>query len=121
MGACSSCCKTDRSPEREPLLPKSDPRNRDETATRYADKVADILGALEAGRLPSQAQTDHAFRSLLNSDLLKVESANASLPPSLRKELVVILDDVKEVITAMLEVGGEKNGSLDLLLQYVSF
>jgi len=112
MGACSSCCKSDDSPEREPLLPKSGPRNRDETATRYTDKVADVVGALEAGRLPSQAQIDHAFRSLLNSDLLKVESANAHLPPSLKKELVVILEDFKEVVTAMLEIGLEKNGSL---------
>lgn len=120
MGACSSCCKSDESPEREPLLPKFGPQNRDETATRYTDKVADIVGALEAGRLPSQAQIDHAFRSLLNSDLLKVESANTNLPPSLRKELVVILNDVKEVITAMLEVGSEKNGPLTSLLQSVS-
>ena len=110
MGACSSCCKSDESPEREPLLPKSGPRNRDETAARYTDKIADVAGALEAGRLPSQAQIDHVFRSLLNSDLLKVESANAHLPPPHRKELVTIVDDVKEVVAAMLEVGGEKNG-----------
>jgi len=121
MGACSSCCKSDESPEREPLLPKSGPRDRDETAVRYTDKVADVVGALEAGRLPSQAQIDHAFRSLLDSDLLKVESANAHLPSSLRKELVVILDDVKEVVTAMLEVGSEKNGSPASPFQSVPF
>lgn len=116
MGACSSCCKSDESPEREPLLPKSRPRTREERAERYTDKLADVVGALEAGRLPSQAQIDHACRTLLNSDLLKVESANTNLPPSLRKELVVILDDVKEVITAMLEVGSEKNSLLPSLL-----
>ena len=121
MGACSSCCKNDASPERELLLPRSGPQDRDETATRYTDKIADVVGALEAGRLPSQAQIDHAFRNLLNSDLLKVESANAHLPPSLKKELVVILDDVKEVVVAMLEVGSEKNGSLPLILQSLSF
>ena len=119
MGAYSSCCKSDESPEREPLLPKSGPRDRDEIAVQYTDKVADVVGALEAGRLPSQAQIDHAFRSLLDSDLLKVESANAHLPSSLRKELVVILDDVKEVVTAMLEVGSEKNGSRASFLQCV--
>ena len=121
MGACSSCCKSDESPEREPLLPKSGPRSREETTARYTDKVADIVGALEAGRLPSQAQIDHACRSLLNSDILKVEGANTHLPPSLRKELVVILEDVKEVITAMLEVGSEKNSLLPSLLQSVPF
>lgn len=110
MGSCSSCCKSDESPEREPLLPKPGPRNRDETAARYTDKVADVVGALEAGCLPSQAQIDHAFRSLLNSDLLKVESTNAHLPPPHRKELATMVDDVKEVVAAMLEVGGEKNG-----------
>ena len=111
MGACSSCCRNDTSPEREPLLPKPGPRNRDETpdAQQYTDKVADVVGALEAGRLPSQAQIDHALRGLLNSDLLKVESGNTHLPPSLAKELVVIVDDVKEVVAAMLEVGEEKN------------
>lgn len=115
MGACSSCCKSDESPEREPLLPKSGPRDREETVARYADKVADITGALEAGRLPSQAQIDRAFRALLNSDLLNVESANSHLPPSLRKELVTIVTDAKEVVLAMLEFGGDKNGSLALL------
>jgi len=119
MGACSSCCRSDESPEREPLLPKPGPRDRDETAVRYTDKVADVVGALEAGRLPSQAQIDHVSRSLLDSDLLKVESSNTHLPSSLRKELVVILDDVNEVITAMLEVGSEKNGSLASFLQSV--
>ena len=117
MGACSSCCRSDTSPEREPLLPKSEPQHRDEASARYTDKVADVVGALEAGRLPSQAQIDHAFRSLLNSDLLKVEGENTHLPPSLAKELVPIVDDVKEVVTAMLEVGGEKNGSLNLPLR----
>lgn len=117
MGACSSCCRSDASPEREPLLPKFEPQHRDEASARYTDKVADVVGALEAGRLPSQAQIDHAFRSLLNSDLLKVEGGNTHLPPSLAKELVAIVDDVKEVVVAMLEVGGEKNGSLNLPLR----
>lgn len=111
MGACSSCCKSDTSPEREPLLSKSPPPNRDEASARYTDKVADVVGALEAGRLPSQAQIDHLFRSLLDSGLLKVDNGDTHLPPSLEKELVVIVDDVKEVVIAMLEVGGEKNGS----------
>jgi hypothetical protein len=102
-------------------LPKSGPRNQDETATRYTDKVADVVGALEAGCLPSQAQIDHAFRSLLNSDLLKIESSATHLPPSLTKELVVIVDDIKEIVAAVLEVGGEKNGSLALPLHSASY
>jgi hypothetical protein len=56
----------------------------------------------------------------LNSDLLKVESGNTHLPPSLRKELVAIVDDVKEVVAAMLEVGGEKNGSSASPLHFAS-
>ena len=91
-------------------MPKSGHRNRDEASERYTDKVADIVGALEAGRLPSQAQIDHAFRSLLGSDLLKVESGSTPLPPSLTKELVAIVENVKEVVIALLEAGGEKNG-----------
>lgn len=78
---------------------------------RCTDKVADIAGALEAGRLPSQSQIDHAFRCLLDSDILKVESANTHLPPSLREELVNVVNDVREVVAAMLEVGEEKNRS----------
>jgi hypothetical protein len=58
---------------------------------------------------------------VLNSDLLKVESTNAHLPPSLRKELVAIVDDVKEVLTAMLEVGEEKNGLPASLLHFEWF
>jgi len=118
MGACSSCCRSETSPEREPLLPHSGPRNLDQTHARFTDKVAEAAGALEAGRLPSQAQIDHALRSLLNSDLLKVGSANTQLPPSLAKELVVIVNDVKDVVAAILEVGGEKNGSSVLPLDY---
>ena len=103
------------------MLPNSGPRNLDQAPVRYTDKVADVAGALEAGRLPSQTQIDHAFRSLLNSDLLKVGSENTQLPPSLAKELVVIVDDVKDVIAAILEVGGEKNGSSVSSLNYASF
>lgn len=121
MGSCSSCCKSDDSPERDPLLPKSRPRNREETVARYTDKVADIAGALEAGRLPSQVQMDHAFRTLLNSDLLNAESANAHLPPSLRKELATIVNDAREVIVAMLDFGYEKNCLLVLLLYSTLF
>ena len=121
MGACSSCCRSDESPEREPLLPKSAPRNREETAARYADKVADVAGALEAGRLPSQVQINHAFRTLLNLDLLNVESADAHLPPYLKKELVTIVHDFKEVVVAMVEFGEEKNGLLALCLPSALF
>ena len=121
MGACSSCCRSDASPEREPLLPKSGPRNRDQPPAWYTDKIADVAGALEAGRLPSQAQIDRALRSLLNSDLLKVGSENTQLPPPLAKELVVIVGDVKDVVAAILEVGGEKNGSSVSSLNYAPF
>lgn len=111
MGACSSCCTSNGSPERELLLPKSGPRNREEAIAQYTDKVADIAGALEAGRLPSQVQINRAFKSLLNSNLLNVETTNARVPPLLRKELVTIVNDIKEVVVAMLEFGEEKNGS----------
>lgn len=121
MGVCSSCCKGDESPEREPLLPKSGPRRREEAVTGCTDKVADIAGALEAGRLPSQAQINHAFRVLLDSDLLKVESTNAHLPPSLRKELVTIVNDARDVLAAIIEIGQDKNGSLASLLRSASF
>ncbi|KAF9650948.1 hypothetical protein BDM02DRAFT_3184891 [Thelephora ganbajun] len=122
MGVCSSCCRSEESPEREPLLPRSGHRDRDETATRHTDKVADIVGALEAGRLPSQAQIDHAFRGLLSSDLLKVEDTDGHLPPSLRKELVVILNDVNDVVAAMLEeeIADDKLQELLFLTKRVS-
>ena len=112
MGSSSSCCRSDDSPEREPLLPKYGPRSREETVAFWTEKVTDIAVALGAGRLPSQVQIDHAFRNLLDSDILKVESTNAPLPPSLRKELAAIVDDFKEVVAAVLEVGEEKNGLL---------
>ena len=121
MGVCSSCCKGDDSPEREPLLPKSGPRNRQETVEAYTDKVAHIVGALGAGRLPSQVQINNAFRAFLNLDLLNVEDASPHLPPSLRQELVTIVNDFKEVTVAMVEFGEEKNGLLGSLLHLTFF
>lgn len=112
MGLCSSCCgrrAKDRG-EREPLLPKHNdvlppPQNNFE-------KFADVLAAIAAGKLPSQDQLNHALQSLLRSDLLDPRATAQAigygpLSESGRK----VVEDVRELCQAALEVGLQKNGT----------
>lgn len=106
MGSCFSCCRR-RKPatgEREPLLPK---------ATDYVppkadwDKVADALGALSAGKMPTQQQIDTALGLLLGSDILKVGATSSGALSAHGKMLVL---DVREIVQALARIGMEKNG-----------
>lgn len=111
MGFCLSCCRRrskDRS-EREPLLPKHDdilppPHNN-------FDKFADVLAAISAGKLPSQDQLNHALQQLLRSDLLDSRTtAHAIGYGPLSESGRKVVEDVREVVQAALEVGVQKNG-----------
>ena len=120
MGFCFSCCrrrdKKDKygNGERERLLhPETDPdslRNPEER-TLY-EKVADVLAALHAGKLPSQAQIDSALRKLLHSEFFDVDSepengSGGALDGSMKG----FVRDMREVAEAVLQIGLEKNGS----------
>lgn len=114
MGLCFSCCRRQRKDrgEREPLLPKHNGDVLPPPQTQF-DKLADLLAALSAGKLPSQSQIDHALQSLLKSDILDARAAaNAIGYGPLSESGRRVVEDVREVMQAALEVGVRKNGEL---------
>ncbi|CAE6488368.1 unnamed protein product [Rhizoctonia solani] len=105
MGSCSSCCGRRRPTqgEREPLLPKA----TDYVPSKSAwDKSADALGALAAGKMPTQRQLDSALSALLSSDLLKVSNTATGVLSEHGQALVL---DVREIVQAIARIGLEKN------------
>lgn len=113
MGFCFSCCRRrpkDRG-EREPLLPKS----TDDVLPppqSHLDKVADVLAAISAGKLPTQSQLNHALQALLMSDLLDARAAAHVIgykPLSTAGQKVV--EDAREVVEAALELGMQRNST----------
>ncbi|KAI0355792.1 hypothetical protein OH77DRAFT_1589761 [Trametes cingulata] len=91
MGSCFSCRRRTRSPkpshsdtdpDREPLLPSS--RHSGSRADALPpprtalEKVADVVAALNAGKLPSQAQVDEVLRRVLSSGLLNSDSVEGA-------------------------------------------
>jgi len=115
MGVLLSCCRRQKDhSEREPLLPKDRPEPE---APRYNEAFADVVAAINAGKLPSQTQLDHAARLALNSDLLNVEDSSG--PGTLSDNWRKIVGDVREIIEATVEIGLQKNG--DNLLQEIIF
>ncbi|KAG9126944.1 hypothetical protein FRC07_001277 [Ceratobasidium sp. 392] len=118
MGSCSSCCgRRPPSDEREPLLPKT---------TEYVppkaawDKAADALGALSAGKMPTQRQLDAALSSLLSSNVLKVGATSTG---ALSDHGKVLLLDVREIVQSVARIGMEKNADdlmQDVIWQYRS-
>jgi hypothetical protein len=115
MGFCWSCCR--RRPkdagEREPLLPK---HNKSDPVLpppqNQLDKLADVLAALSAGKWPSQKQLDRALRALLDSDLLDPHAAADSIGyGQLSQSGKKVVEDVRELVHAALELGATKNGA----------
>ncbi len=124
MGLCFSCCRDDTADDHDhdPLLSQDrrvpsytdnslpNPRN-------HLDKLADLVAALHAGKLPSQEQVNRALRHALASDVFNLHSGEGTRRPpggaeeeelnELGKEL---LGCVKESLQALIEFGTEKNG-----------
>ncbi|CAE6413591.1 unnamed protein product [Rhizoctonia solani] len=119
MGSCSSCCGSRRPDhdEREPLLPKV----ADYVPPKSAwDKSADALGALAAGKMPTQRQLDTALSALLSSNLLMVGNTATGVLSAHGQALVV---DVREIVQAVARIGLEKNSDnlvQDIIWQYRS-
>jgi hypothetical protein len=105
MGSCSSCCGGRRPPkgEREPLLPKVAEYVPSKSAW---DKSADALGALAAGKMPTQRQLDSALSALLSSDLLKVSNTASGVLSAHGHTLVL---DIRNIVQAIARIGLEKN------------
>jgi len=118
MGNCFSCCR--RRPatgEREPLLPKT---------TEYVppkaawDNAADALGALSAGKMPTQRQLDAALNTLLSSNILKVGETSTGTLSTHGKMLVL---DARKILESVARIGMEKNADdlvQDVIWQYRS-
>jgi hypothetical protein len=107
MGFCFSCCRRQKSPEQEPLLPKD---CADTEPPRYDEILADVIAAISVGKLPSQAQLDYAARIILNSQILNVEDAKSSGRGAISHSWRRILKDIREIIEASIEIGLQKNG-----------
>ncbi|KAG6844031.1 hypothetical protein H0H93_016717, partial [Arthromyces matolae] len=103
MGSFLSCLKK-RSGEREPLLPKSTPPS---PPLSSFEKVADIIAALQSGKLPSQDQLDNILRQFLRSTFLNDDQRFIS--GRLSQNGNRILMDTRDLIGALLQFGMEKN------------
>ncbi|KAL1761010.1 hypothetical protein FB107DRAFT_269712 [Schizophyllum commune] len=120
MGICSSCCgRRDKTGEREPLLSKGKqsalPPPRSDI-----ERLADALGALQLGKLPSQAQIDTVLFRLLRSKIFDVDGKIRGSGPISRHGRQVV-QDVHDVLEALKQFGLDKNGDdvlQDLVFQY---
>ena len=120
MGSCLSCLPQFRkkSSERKPLLPCH--YNHDDAIPNQGYpppkpliyKLADVLGAVQKGKLPSQDQLNIILQSILRSDLLRDEAQVAPGYASLSRNGRRVLKDTREIIEAILQIGMEKNGRL---------
>ncbi|KZV72732.1 hypothetical protein PENSPDRAFT_603963 [Peniophora sp. CONT] len=116
MGFVLSCCRRrkDRKDDEEarPLL-KDAEQSSDQA--RLLARLANMVGALKAGKLPSQEQINHAVRLLLASDALKPAIAAATLQGyELSEPAARVLLCLRQVLEMVAQVGLEKNDD-DLL------
>lgn len=76
------------------------------------DKIVDILAAFSAGKLPSQAQLSRFLQNLLKSELLKEDGSKMVFSTGpMSKEGRKVLEDVRNLVQAILQFGLEKNGT----------
>jgi len=74
------------------------------------DKVADVLAALKAGKLPSQDQLHILVKEFLASDALKASNvAGGALDADLAAESEKLVFNLREACVAVLQLGMEKN------------
>ncbi|KAJ7627634.1 hypothetical protein DFH06DRAFT_1007090 [Mycena polygramma] len=108
MGGFCSCCRRDKSAERTPLLPRTRPV--EEPPHSAFDKLADIIGAVNSGKIPSQDQVSGFLQHALRSELLRDPSHGlpATAGPLSRQGVTLMLE-IRELVDAVLRVGLEKN------------
>ncbi|RPD54449.1 hypothetical protein L227DRAFT_657629, partial [Lentinus tigrinus ALCF2SS1-6] len=120
MGLCFSCCRGDTADDHEPLLPQDHDDIRIPSYTNpippprtQLDKLADVVAALYAGKLPSQEQVNRALRHALASDVLNSHLHGTNGGGSGEEELneagKEVLSLVRDALQAVLEFGMEKN------------
>ncbi|WWD04803.1 hypothetical protein V865_002874 [Kwoniella europaea PYCC6329] len=108
--------------ERQPLLSSAQlPSGRDVQnaipAKGQRIKVAEVSGALGAGKLPSQSQLSKLIQTILESDTLKATGGPNSRTARLGAEGTRVLEDLKGVLRAAKKWGEEKNDD-DLLQNF---
>jgi hypothetical protein len=109
MGSYWSCCRREKSPEKEPLLAKS----RSYQPNTSFEKLGDIVGAFNSGKIPSQDQVAGLLQRVLRSEFLN-DPAPSSGGPLSRRGIALVLG-IKELMESVLRVGLEKNCSCRLL------
>jgi hypothetical protein len=115
MGSCHSCFprRRKKSSEREPLLPSyRDDATGLEPPEPLFYKLAEFLDAIQKGKLPSQDQLNIILRTILKSSLLRDDSHVVPRYGSLSQSGERVLEDVREMVEALLQIGMEKNGEL---------
>lgn len=122
MDACLSCFSSERDgDDREPLLPKQRQPQLHKPSPppdEPLSKLADVLAALSAGKLPSQTQINNFLQRVLQLNLLHdTQDARPRPTPDvlkgngpLSKRGRKVIQDLEEVIQALLQFGTEKNG-----------
>ncbi|KAJ6486848.1 hypothetical protein C8R45DRAFT_996226 [Mycena sanguinolenta] len=108
MGGFWSCCRREKSSEKAPLLPKSRPI--DHPTNSVFDKLADIVGALNSQKLPSQEQLSSFLQHALRSELLR--NPTNTLPTRggpLSQRGVALMFELRELVDSLLRIGLEKN------------
>lgn len=94
--------------ETQPLLQKSKSTAQNAVSEQDKQKLAEIVGAFRAGKLPSQEQTTAALQKLLRSDVLARGSIGRT--GRLSDKGIKVVDDFKQVIEMIIQVGMAKNG-----------
>jgi hypothetical protein len=122
MGFILSCCRRRKpsrdSEESQPLLRNNADRAapcESRPSTYIFTKLGQVLGALKAGKYPSQAQINHAIQLLLSSELLNTESHGRSSSAELSDSGSRIVHCLRAVLERIAQFGLEKNGTLALL------
>lgn len=116
MGSCCSCCRRKRAPRSnddsdcEPLLPAHSYDALPPEKTPF-EKIADVVAAARAGKLPSQQQLAGALRSLLASGVL---DTGDDLDGAAGEAAKRVVDCAREAARAVLQFGMEKNGAHSL-------
>jgi hypothetical protein len=119
MGGFWSCCRRDKSPERTPLLAEWQPTTEEPPHSAF-EKLADIIGAVNSGRIPSQEQVSALLQHALRSEFLR--DPGHTLPTyggPLSQRGIDLMFEIRELVDAVLRIGLEKNCmSLILILKF---
>ncbi|KAI0314477.1 hypothetical protein OF83DRAFT_1063748 [Amylostereum chailletii] len=110
MGLIISCCRRRKPlhPETEPLLGDAPERQADRDFLRYR-KLGQVLGALRAGKYPSQQQVDRMLQLFRTSDLLNAPESGPSSEAVLSAAGCRFLAQARQVVEAVAQFGLEKN------------